>query len=118
MRDQGVRDVSLGDCARLVSFFDSDHDNMLSFADFSQMVLPCEDQGLRNAAMSRPYSRVGRFDTLDHEVELVLARLISHEVDVMRRSQCLVRDLERMPDFSIQGAFRMVDTFGEGKINV
>ena len=35
MRDQGVRDVSLGDCARLISFFDSDNDNMLSFADFS-----------------------------------------------------------------------------------
>ena len=36
----------------------------------------------------------------------------------MRRSQCLVRDLEHCCDFSIQSAFRAIDTHGEGKIHV
>ena len=36
----------------------------------------------------------------------------------MRRSQCLVRDLEHCHDFSVQGAFRLIDTYSEGKIHV
>ena len=35
--------ASIGDCARLVRFFDSDEDGFLSYADFIQIVLPCDD---------------------------------------------------------------------------
>ena len=76
LKEQGVIDVSLGDCARLLAFFDSDNDGKLSFADFSQMILPCEEPGLRASAMHRKYSRVGRFDTLDMDVEMSLVRLM------------------------------------------
>lgn len=39
--------ASMHDCARLVSFFDSDHDGYLSYADFIQIVLPCDNKLLR-----------------------------------------------------------------------
>lgn len=35
------------ECYRLVKFFDSDGDSRLSCEDFKQMVLPCEDENLR-----------------------------------------------------------------------
>jgi len=43
---------------------------------------------------------------------------MQHEIDLMRRMQVLTRDLEVQPDWSVQGAFRTIDTFGEGKLNV
>ena len=39
--------ASMHDCARLVSFFDSDGDGYLSFTDFLQIVLPCDNNTLR-----------------------------------------------------------------------
>lgn len=49
---------------------------------------------------------------------MCLSRMIQHEVDLMRRIQILVRDLEHCCDFTIQAAFRSVDAFGENKIHV
>ena len=39
--------AGIGDCARLVKFFDSDEDGYLSYADFIQIVLPCDDNMMR-----------------------------------------------------------------------
>lgn len=47
LRENGSA-VAIGDCARLVNFFDSDEDGFLSYADFIQIVLPCDDNMLRS----------------------------------------------------------------------
>ena len=39
---------NVGDCGRLIKFFDSDEDGFLSYADFIQIVLPCDDNVLRD----------------------------------------------------------------------
>lgn len=62
LRDQAVVDISLGDCARLIAYYDSNAKGQLNFSDFTQMILPCEDPVLRAEASKRPYARVGRFD--------------------------------------------------------
>ena len=82
------------------------------------MILPCEDPALRAEATKRPYSRIGRFDQLPQDVEMGVCRIIQHEVDLMRRIQIIVRDLEHCCDFSVQAAFRDVDVFSENKIHV
>lgn len=46
MKENG-RSTNIGDCARLVRFFDSDEDGYLSYADFIQIVLPCDDNYMR-----------------------------------------------------------------------
>lgn len=101
LRDQGLVEISLGDCSRLISFFSSNADGKLNFADFTQMILPCEDPVVRAEASKRPYARVGRFDSLPQEIEVCVTRLIQHEVDLMRRLQICVRDLEHCCDFSL-----------------
>ena len=46
LKDNGST-VTIGDCARLVRFFDSDEDGILSYSDFIQIVLPCDDNLMR-----------------------------------------------------------------------
>lgn len=46
LQDNGCNGT-IGDCAKLVRFYDSDGDGILSYQDFIQMVLPCDDNGLR-----------------------------------------------------------------------
>ena len=75
---------TIGNCARLVKYFDSDGDGELSFADFIQMVLPCDDNLMRAQVQKRPYSRVGRFDSLPFDLESGLVKLIQHELDFQR----------------------------------
>ena len=57
-------------------FFDSDEDGYLSYSDFIQSVLPCDDNFLRSQVQRRPYSRVGRFDALPYDMEMGLVRLL------------------------------------------
>lgn len=47
LRDNNLYNVSEAECYRLVKFFDSDEDGRLSLSDFSQLILPCEDNLLR-----------------------------------------------------------------------
>ena len=49
MKDNGSS-AGIGDCAKLVRFFDSDEDGIMSYADFVQMVLPCDNNMLRAQA--------------------------------------------------------------------
>ena len=93
MKDNGSS-VGIGDCAKIVRFFDSDEDGIMSYADFIQMVLPCDDNMLRAQAQKRPYTRVGRFDNLPYDIETGLKNIIMHEVDFIKRMECLVAELE------------------------
>ena len=43
LKGNGCLGVGIGDCAKLLRFFDSDCDGQMSYNDFLQMVLPCEN---------------------------------------------------------------------------
>ena len=116
LQDNGANG-RIGDCAKLVRFFDSDEDGILSYNDFIQMLLPCDDNILRAEVQRRPYSRVGRFDALPIDMEMALVRVIQHEIDLISRVESMIRDIERQPDYSVYAAFRTVDKYNEGKIN-
>jgi hypothetical protein len=73
---------------------------------------------MRAQVQKRPYSRVGRFDTLSYDIEMGLVRLLQHEVDFLRRMNALTRDLGMRPDYSPFAAFRTVDRYNEGTINI
>jgi len=57
------------------------------------MVLPCDNNELRMAVQRRPYSRIGRFDTLDYEIECGLSNIIKHELDFISMSEDTIREL-------------------------
>ena len=86
MKDNGSNH-SIGDCAKLIRFFDSDEDGIMSYADFIQMVLPCDNNLLRAQAQKRPYTRCGRFDSLPYDIESGLKGIIQHEIDFIGRME-------------------------------
>ena len=116
LRDNGVAHVSEGEAYNLVSFFDSDGNKRLSFQEFIQMVLPCEDNVLRNITIDRPSLRVGRFDRLPVDIEHALTAVIEKEVNLARTIESLKRDLELGLDYTSVAAFRSVDRYNSGLI--
>ena len=117
MRDNNVFNSSESECYRLVKFFDSDEDGRLSLSDFSQIILPCEDNLLRRITQERPAIRVGRYDNLPRDIELALTELLERELDLYRRQEILKGDLEVRYDYSSYAAFRAIDKYSEGNIN-
>jgi len=94
LRDNSVYHVSESEAFTLVQFFDSDGNNKLSFQEFLQMFLPCEDNVLRNITLDRPSRRVTRYDHLPRDIELSITNVIEKEIDLQRRLEILKRELE------------------------
>ena len=82
LRDNSVYHVSESEAYALVQFFDSNGNGRLSFQEFLQMFLPCEDNFLRNVTLDRPAGRVGRYDHLPRDIELALTQVIEQEIDL------------------------------------
>lgn len=117
LQDNRICSISENECYRLVKFFDSDEDGRLSFADFSQMVLPCEDNCMRSIAERRPTFRVARYENLPCDIERGVAGIIEREVELIRRLDSLKRDLECCHDFSPYAAFKTIDRCCESAVN-
>lgn len=117
MKDHRNFSTSESECHRLVKFFDSDEDGRLSFQDFLQMLLPCEDNLLRNITVDRPAQRVGRFDSLPADIEQCILDVLEKEIDLARRLDILKRDLEVRYDYSVLAAYRSVDKYNDGRID-
>lgn len=118
LRDHHVYTISESEAFNLVKFFDSDNDNRLSFQDFLQLLLPCEDNLLRSITLDRPhYSRVSRFDSLPCDIESAAVEILQQEVDLARRCDGLRRELEVRFDYSALSAYRSVDKYNDGNIN-
>jgi len=54
----------------------------LTFHEFVQIFLPCEENVLRNVVIERPAPRIGRFDKLPRDIELLMANIIEKEVEL------------------------------------
>lgn len=116
LRDNGVFHVSDPEAFDLVKFFDSDGNSKLSFQEFIQMFLPCEDNVLRNITIDRPSIRVGRFERLPRDIEDAMTTVIVKEVELARRLSVLKKDLEVCLDYSPMAAFRSIDRLNSGVI--
>ena len=81
------------------------------------MLLPCEDNLLRNITLDRPARRVGRFDNLPRDIELAMFDILEKEIDLQRRLDILKSELEVRYDFTSYAAYRSVDKYNDGHIN-
>lgn len=117
LRDNACYHVSESEALQLLQFFDCDGTNRLSYQEFIQMLLPCEDNILRNVALDRPSRRVGRFDCLPRDIELAMTAIIEKEVDLARRLEVLKRELQIQHDYSPLASFRSVDKYNSGTID-
>ena len=94
LRDNSVYHVSESEAFALVQFFDNNGNNKLSFQEFIQIVLPCENNILRNITLDRPARRVTRYDHLPRDIELSITNILEKEIDLQRRLEILKRELE------------------------
>jgi len=117
LRDNCVYSVSEGELYRLVKFFDNNEDGRLSFNEFEQIILPCEDNGLRRQAQDRRAYRVARYENLPLDIERAITAIIEREIELIRRLDLLKRELEVRFDFSPYACFKTIDRYGEGFIN-
>ena len=117
LRDNAVYHVSMSEAQSLIEFFDSDGNKRLTFQEFLQMCLPCEDNLLRNITLDRPSRRVGRFDVLPRDIELAMTSVIEKEVDLQRRLEILKRECEVQYDYSPYAAFRSIDRYNSGRLD-
>ena len=81
-------------------------------------MLPCEDNALRRLVQDRVPFRVGKFDKLPAEMEYNLVSLLANEIRLFKRLSNLKSDLVYSFDFTTYAAFKSVDRYNEGFINV
>jgi hypothetical protein len=93
LKDNKEYTISEDECKNLVKFFDSDNCGRLSYYDFLQLLLPCEDNFLRKNVQERKPLRIGRFDYLPFNQEYFLADLIASEIRYQRRVENLKEEL-------------------------
>ena len=117
-RDNREYTITYSDCSDLLKYFDADEDGLLKFEEFSQIVLPCEDNSLRAATLKRRHFRVGRFDMLPMSMELELCSILYSEIHLLRRLLALKEELSYRYDYSSYSAFRTIDRYNEGFITV
>lgn len=58
------------------------------------MLLPCEDNLLRNITIDRPAIRVGRYESLPCDIEKGLLEIIENEISFMARVELIKNELE------------------------
>jgi hypothetical protein len=51
------------------------------------MLLPCEDNQLRQAVLDRKSARIGRFDHLPIDIDQALTAVIEHELSILKDSE-------------------------------
>jgi hypothetical protein len=116
-RDNDVNHVSLGDCYFILKYFDTNGDRSLSYTEFLQVMLPCDDMYLRSSATQRPNYPVGRYDRLPYSVEKELASLLEKEVHYHTRLERLKHELTTRYDWSNLAAYDKIDSLREGRLN-
>jgi hypothetical protein len=95
------------ECMYAVKFFDKDEDGQLTFEDYLQMTLPCDDVKARADAVQRPNYRVS--ERLPAHLEYELSRLLEKEVHYHLKVESEKKTLERQVDFSTVAAFTVID---------
>ena len=75
------------------------------------MVLPCEDQILRNQVLGRPANNVTNLDRLPKEVELGICAIMEKEIDFSNKLEILKRSLQACPDYNALSGFRTIEKF-------
>jgi Ca2+-binding EF-hand superfamily protein len=115
-RDNCIYSTTETENYRLLKFFDSDEDGRLSYNDFIQILLPCEDKCLRQIALSRHSCRVARYENLPFDIERGISGILEREIELIRRLDTVKRDLETRHDFSPYAAFKTIDRCTEGAL--
>lgn len=93
------------DCYYIVKFFESKGDETLTFNDFLQIIMPCDDQHLRAEIAQRPNFVVDKAELLNSSVEEALSTLLEKEIAMGRVLEELKQTIECSKQFDYVKAF-------------
>lgn len=84
---------------------------------FQQILLPCEDQYLRETTTLRRSYNVGRYDRLLTSLEKEVTNLFEREINYHVRLEKLKRELNIRYDWSARAAFETIDSLRDYTLN-
>lgn len=116
LRDNREFSISEEECSLVVNFYDADHDGRLTFPEFQQLVLPCEDNFLRREVQDRYAFRVSKYDKLPANHEFSLCECLAEEIRLLRRIESLKADLTSRYDYTNYACFRTLDIINDSYI--
>jgi Ca2+-binding EF-hand superfamily protein len=111
LASNGIHHVSESEAYNLVSFFDSDGNKRLSFDEFVQMFLPCEDNYLRDRTQVRVAPSVLPHEMLPRDIESGMCDILEKEIALQRNLESLKNSLGALLDYSAYSAFNSVERF-------
>jgi Ca2+-binding EF-hand superfamily protein len=115
--DNGVRQFTVRDCELLVAYFDIDQDGLLSYTEFMQMVLPCDNLMLRSEASQREPLGLDARGALSPQVERLLANFFEGEVGLHSKTDRLKTELHSRFDWNPSSVFNFMDATHDGFLN-
>ena len=113
LQDNLVQGATVGDCAEIISEFDSNQDGTLTYDEFLNMFLPASDYNLRNNEFF-PDPRMGPIG-LPTSVPAMAARILERErTFISRRRECRFN----LASFSATDINRIFDDISRGRQDI
>ncbi len=109
VRENGMREFTREDCVYIVKYFATKSKTRLSYHDFLQIILPCDDAFMRAAVTQRPTYPLRRDEFLSRRVEKALTHLFTKEMKYHLKIENMKYKLENEYDFPVSSAFKAVD---------
>ena len=81
------------ECNNLVEYFDANGDHKLTFNEFSQILLPYEDNVLRNVTLDRSHKAIEKLDILPSDIANGITDVFEKEIEFAKRLCVLKREL-------------------------
>jgi Ca2+-binding EF-hand superfamily protein len=100
----------------LVDYFDANGDRVLTYNEFSQILLPCEDNVLRNVTLDRSHKAIDKLDILPGDIAEGITSVFEKEIDFSKRLEELKRELQAC-GFSALHSYRCIDRQQSGVVD-
>ena len=117
LRDNGVFHVSDAEAYNLVCYYDSDRNSRLSYDEWVQMNLPCEDNYLRDRTVARYAPALLRHESLPRDIELAMCDVLEKEIALQRTLEDLKAQLAACIEYNPSSSFAQVDVYRSGVLN-
>ena len=105
LRDNGVNHISEIEVQNLISFYDMDGDKTLTYDEWIQIFLTCENFLMRQNTLVRYSPTLNRFESLPSQLEKSICNIIELEIIYQRK-------LESLKNINIEDAYALL-TSGE-----
>ena len=91
LQSTGEHGISETELQVLIDFFDSDNNGRLNVNEFSYLVLPCENNELRQQVQERGGELEKKDGKIDVDIENGLVRIIAREIELQRQLEDIKR---------------------------